>query len=447
MSPQNNTPFDREAAQQDLVSQFEMLANLNGNGPLLDLRKSAIKHFEELGFPTTRHEEWKYSSLLPLLKEEFAPAFIKRAHGLSLDDLAPYFLSECECNRLVFVNGFYDAALSEIKESDGKISISNLAEGQTQGNELLLKHFSQHADFSNNALSALNTAFATDGAFISVAKSAVLQYPVHILNITDARTQNTSCQNRNLIIFDQNSQGEVITSTHTLGDHKGWSNAITEIVAGQDARVKHVLLQNDSMNAYYTGTIQVVQYRNSHVSNVTITLDGKFIRNDLNFLHKGEHCESHLFGLYHTTEGQHVDNHTLVDHAQPNCYSNELYKGILDGKSTGVFNGKVMVRQDAQKTNAFQSNKNILLSNHATINTKPQLEIFADDVKCSHGATTGRLEKDALFYLRVRGISEKMAKALLTRAFANEVIDQIRQESLRAELNDKITIKMNQASE
>ena len=284
---------------------------------------------------------------------------------------------------------------------------------------------------------------AIDGAFIFIPEKTVIPQAIHILYLTDSVDGNVITFPRNLTIASQFSQVLIVESYHSISNQISFTNAVTEIIAEENANVDYYKIQDENNASFQINNTQIKQERNSNVSSNTITLDGALVRNNLNYLINGEGCETHLFGLYLLNGKQHVDNHTLVDHAVPHCLSNELYKGIMKDQSSGVFNGRIMVRKDAQKTNAFQSNKNILLSDNAHVTTKPQLEIFADDVKCSHGATTGQLDQEALFYLRSRGIAKDKAMALLVHAFASDVIDKVKIDKLKINLLHLISERLN----
>ena len=293
---------------------------------------------------------------------------------------------------------------------------------------------------------ALNTAFTFDGAFIHIPAHTVVEKPIHLLHVSDARNEATVSYPRNLIVAENNSRVKVIESFHTVQSaNHNFINSVTEVVVKENSIVELNKIQNEAAEAFHINHTEASQEKNSTFKINTITLGGGIVRNNLHIVLNGEYCNSQLNGLYLLNGSQLVDNHTLVDHAKPNCYSNELYKGIIDGKAQGVFNGKIFVRKDAQKTNAYQSNKNILLSDDASMNAKPQLEIFADDVKCSHGATTGQLDEDALFYLRSRGIGEENAKALLNVAFAADVIKNISIEALKNNLSVLISTKLKRS--
>jgi Fe-S cluster assembly protein SufD len=392
---------------------------------LHSLRQEAIQHFDTLGFPTAKHEEWKYTDLKNLLKQDFPLPPPPAATPFSAEDLAAFTIQHPNANVLVFVNGVYQAELSTIVSPADVLTVTDFSSAQDIHADVVAQYFSKYAEFKSDAFTALNTAYAEHGAFIYVPANKVVEEPVFLYFIADASEQNVTAMPRNLFIAGRGSQVHIAETFHGRGSHASFTNIVTEVVVQDNARVNYYKLQNEGNAAYTIHTTQVHQSRDSYFSSTTVTLDGTLVRNNLNIVLDAPNCESYLYGLYLLDGSQHVDNHTLVDHAKPHSYSNELYKGILGGKSTGVFNGKIFVRKDAQKTNAFQSNRNILLSQNASMNTKPQLEIYADDVKCSHGATTGQLDKDMLFYLRARGIGEEKAKALLMYAFAADVIEHI----------------------
>jgi Fe-S cluster assembly protein SufD len=297
-------------------------------------------------------------------------------------------------------------------------------------------HLAQYASYRGHAFTALNTAFLEDGAFVSIARGKVVEEPIHLLFLSTTHGEGAVCHPRSLILAGEGSQATVIESYVGTGDDVYFTNAVTEIVAGPAAVVDHYKLQRESEEAFHVATLQVQQARNSTLSSHAVTLGGALVRNEVNAVLDDEGCTCTLNGLYLAAGRQHVDNHTVIDHARPRCTSHELYKGILDGQAHGVFNGKIYVRQDAQKTDAKQTNQTLLLSEDATINTKPQLEIYADDVKCTHGATVGQLDDEALFYLRTRGIDKEAARHLLTYAFANDVISRVKVAPVRAHLEE-----------
>jgi Fe-S cluster assembly protein SufD len=319
--------------------------------------------------------------------------------------------------------------------------VQSLKTAREQHGDLVKKHLGKYIDYQNETFTAFNTAFVDDGAFIFIPKNTALQEVVHIINLTDVHDESAIIHPRNLIVAEDGAEAEVVESFHALSENVYFNNLVTEVFVGRNARLKHIKLQEENSLAYHISNSQVCQQRDSNYTTNNIDLGGRLVRNNLNIRLEGENCESHLYGYYMGFKNQLIDNHTFIDHAMPNCFSNELYKGILDDKSQGVFNGKILVRQDAQKTNALQSNKTLLLTNEASVNAKPQLEIFADDVKCTHGATIGQLDDEALFYLRARGISEDMAGAMLRHAFVADVLDNIEIDSIRKKLDHDIIEK------
>lgn len=427
-----------------LVTAFqENEAQMNGASKtsLHQLRRTALQTFDRLGFPTIKHEEWKYSNLSTMLKEAFD---FSADSTLTVDELELLRIPNLEGNVLYFVNGNYQPDLSRIVSPESQVQIKPLAEVIQTESETVGTHFARYADYQDNAFTALNTAFAGDGVFIRVPDGQTVAEPIILRFITDARQKNVASQPRNLIVVGRNAEVKLAESYRTLGDNAALVNTVTEISMARDARVEYYKVQDETQRAYHIGTTQVNQSDNSHFHGTTVTVNGGFVRNDLNITLDGQYCEAFLNGLYLPNGREHVDNHTLVDHAQPNSYSNELYKGILNDNGTGVFNGKIYVRPDAQKTNAFQSCKNVVLSPGASMNTKPQLEIYADDVKCSHGTTTGKLNEEALFYLQSRGIPKEQARNLLMYAFAEEVISKIQIAPIREYLSAAVAAKLGQ---
>ncbi|WP_028979419.1 Fe-S cluster assembly protein SufD [Sporocytophaga myxococcoides] len=421
----------------NLTTTEELVKTFNENSKKLspaqtDVRKDAISAFQKQGFPGRKNEEWKYTNLAPVLGRDY---LIEDTTTLNKKDIDGLLLSSLEANHLVFVNGNYNKELSSVN-ADEPIVISDLSQAGD-----INEYLTASSITLNDSLTELNTALA-NGVVISVKRGKVVSKPIIMHFVGDGRKGNIFSNSRNLFILEENAQATFIENYSTIGSNAHFSNNITQIVVKKDAYATYYKIQNDAQSDH-VGTTQVYQPEKSNFAATTITLDGGIIRNNLNIRLSSEYSEASLVGLYMVKGNTHVDNHTLVDHAKANCYSNELYKGLLDDKSTGVFNGKIYVRQDAQKTNAFQSNKNILLSKDATMNTKPQLEIFADDVKCSHGATTGMMDEEPLFYLRSRGISEKKAKALLMHAFAADILEYIRLEPLKELLDQTILDRLS----
>lgn len=421
----------------NLTTTEELVKTFNENSKKLspaqsDVRKDAISAFQKQGFPGRKHEEWKYTNLAPVLGRDY---LIENTTTLNKKDIDGLLLSSMEANHLVFVNGNYNKELSSLNAEE-PIVISDLSQAGD-----INEYLTASSITLNDSLTELNTALA-NGVVITVKKGKVVNKPIIIHFVGDGRKGNIFANTRNIFILEENAQATFIENYSTIGSNAHFSNNITQIVVKKDAFATYYKIQNDAQSDH-VGTTQVYQPEKSNFAATTITLDGGIIRNNLNIRLSSEYSEASMVGLYMVKGNTHIDNHTLVDHAKANCYSNELYKGLLDDKSTGVFNGKIYVRQDAQKTNAFQSNKNILLSKDATMNTKPQLEIFADDVKCSHGATTGMMDEEPLFYLRSRGISEKKAKALLMHAFAADILEYIKLEPLKELLDQTILDRLS----
>ena len=429
---------------QDILKRdFEKFeAGLNGEADsyLNQIRKSAFGIFNNLGFPHKKLEAWKYTNLNKIIQSEFQTS---TGTSVSQDDINPFLIPELDCDLIVLVNGEYNSELSKISDTGEGIFIGSITEGISKHEEIFNEHFAKITNFNENSLSALNTAFANNGVFIYAGKDVQIPRPVYILNLIDARSITPLAQPRNLFVADESSSFKVVEAFHTIGDEINYTNALTEIFCGKNSGVEYYKIQDDSEKSFHTGSTDIKQARDSRFSATTITWGGSIIRNNLNILLDDENIETHMYGLFYARNKEHIDNQTFVDHAKPNCESNELYKGLIDDDATGVFNGKIMVREDAQKTNAYQSNNNILLSDNATIYAKPQLEIFADDVKCSHGATTGQLDKEALFYLRSRAVSENEARILLLNAYVSDVIDSITIEKLHDRLKEVLIKKLN----
>lgn len=437
--------MENQDLKYKLISDFKLMeSSLNGESksPLHQIRQDAISVFEEFGFPGKKSEEWKYTNLNPILKNKFRQYLIHEKINFSYEQVANFIFPGFEGNIIVLINGHYSSKFSKIITEQEGVFIGSFADARKTHNEVILKYFAKYADYYRNSLTALNTAFANDGVFIHVPENVFVVDPVLILNIADAREESLIAQPRNLIVLEDGASINVIEEYNTVGSNPFFTNAVLEVVLKPNSVIDHYKIQNDGDEAFHIGLTQVYQETQSRYNNTVITWGGSLIRNTLNSVLAGEKSECHFNGLYMLQGKQFADNHTLVDHAVPNCYSNELYKGLMDDKSVGVFNGKIMVRKDAQKTNAYQSNKNILLSDSAQINAKPQLEIFADDVKCSHGATTGQLDETAMFYMRSRGIGKEEARILLMHAFATDVIDTVKDDSLREYLHKNLMKKL-----
>lgn len=426
MNPEIKTLSFKEEILIDYNSNKDVLFGSNQNF-IANQRKAAIKSFETLGIPTKKHEEYKYLNMEALLKKNFSTHIVS-PNNISQKEIDSLKIVPNAIN-VVVVNGEFHKELSD-KNFSEKIFIGSLTDALDFNKEVFEKYFGKNTDVTSDSFIALNTALAKGGVFIHIPENIVFDQPIHIIHIVDTPAKGI-IQPRNLIVAGKNSEATIIESFVSIESSGSFTNVLTEVFVSENAKVEHYRIQNESGDALQLNTTQAYQEGNSVYRTYTFTLGGALVRNNLMISLGAENCESHLYGLYLPKENQVVDNHTLVDHRMPHCYSNELYKGIMNDKSTAVFNGKIFVRKDAQKTNAFQSNKNVLLSDDATINTKPQLEIYADDVKCSHGTSTGKIDEEALFYLRARGIGEEDAKKLLMHAFADEVVDTIRIPELR----------------
>lgn len=408
---------------------FENSLNGGKAKPVHDLRKSAISKFSELQFPTTKDEEWKYTNISPLLKHDFAPS-LTSADNFDVK-VAHFLFDKMEHSLLVFVNGMFSKKLSKIKDLPIGVIVKSLAEAIKEDNPIVKKHLGKYADFKGHIFTSLSTAFVNDGAFIYVPEGKTIEDPIHVLFLSIAENNKIFVQPRNLFIAGKNSQSTVIEHYASLKEDIYFTNSVTEIVTEENAFIDHIKLQEESQEAFHIGRMDVHQERNSNFVSHLISFGAEISRNDFNSRFNADGGESMLNGLYLIEGNQLFDAHTLIDHAKPYCNSHEHYKGILMDNSRGVFNGKVIVRKDAQKTNAFQENNNIILSDNALVNTKPQLEIFADDVKCSHGATIGQLDNDAMFYLKSRGIGIDAARAILIHAFASDVVRYIKINAVR----------------
>ena len=434
--------------KQRLLSEFSHReSSLNGSRetPLNVLRRDAMQRFQELGFPTIRNEEWKYANVMSAIALPFVTA-TGSTSTLTQEHVNSFAIQGVDAHVLVFINGMYSREFSQVSHLPNGVVVGNVAEILKQAPDSLTGYFTHEAE-KNEAFTALNAALAQDGAFITIPNDVQLEKPVHIMMITDSGSGPVMVHPRHIITCARSGAATIIHSAHTIGANAGFTNAVSNITVAENANLRQYIIQNDSDSAYLVQSTFVRQERDSTYSAVTVSLGGAFIRNNHNSVLGGMNSEANYYGVVLGDKRQLIDNHTLADHATPHCQSNELYKYILDERSTGVFNGKIIVREDAQKTNAYQSNKTILLSDTATINTKPQLEIFADDVKCSHGATSGQLDEEALFYMRSRGITADKARALLLHAFAADVLEHITLEPLRMALDHTIAERLHDSSE
>ena len=427
-----------------IIASFIALENSGKialDSPFHKKRLDALKVFETLGFPTKKLENWKYTSLKALLKNDYT-LFPKETEDVTLHTLKEYSLESISSYKIVFINGVFSASLSDTIHRDGLDICTLSAAIKKPKYASVIAHYFDTITDKEESINHLNTAFAQEGAFVQVPKNTVLENPIQLLFFNTTKNQDVLLQPRNLIIIGENSHVNIVEKHYNLTANNVLTNAVTEIFAHKRAILNYYKIQDDNATSAIVDSTFVSQKEGSIVAVNTFSFGGKFIRNNLNFDQNGSHCDSVLNGLTITSDKQFVDNHTLVNHNEPDCESHEMYKGIYDEKAVGVFNGRVIVKQKAQKTNAFQQNNNILLSDSATVFAKPQLEIFADDVKCSHGCTIGQLDDSALFYMKQRGIPEAKAKALLLYAFANENVTAVKIPALRTLLLQKIANKL-----
>lgn len=427
--------------KEKLVSSFLAFENnVDVDHPVHDIRSEAIKNFELKGFPNRKQEAWKYTSLNNLQKIDFS-IFPKKINALEYKDVKPYFLHEIDTYKIVFIDGIYSSFLSETTHEGVDICLMSAALRKPMYKQVIDVYFNKVAS-KDESLTTLNTAFSKEGAYIYIPKNKMPKKPIEILHFATGNEAALLLQPRNLIIAEENAELQIIERHQNLTSNEVMTNSVTEIFAAKNAIIDYYKVQNDVENASLIDNTYISQKSNSTVKVHTFSLGGKLTRNNLNYYQNGEHIDSTMKGVTILGNKQHVDHHTLVHHKEPNCESHQDYKGIYGEKSTGVFNGKIIVDKIAQKTNAFQQNNNILISDKATINTKPQLEIFADDVKCSHGCTIGQLDEEALFYLQTRGIPKKEAAALLMYAFANNVLESVRIPELKMRINKLIASKL-----
>jgi Fe-S cluster assembly protein SufD len=422
------------------IAEFETRASLKHpaeTASLTALRESAFSAFKRLGFPSTKVEDWKYTNLAPFLKELYDIDSDTGESSLVEAAVSAAKIPELDCYRLVLVNGQYRADLSDIIQLDG-VFVLPIAEAA--GRPAFKSHFGQYAEAEKNHFVALNTALFSNGLFIEIRNKIIVDKPIHIIHVA-APSNNLFLQPRHLFVAGMQSDVSIAESYITAGGNNAsvFINHVSEIVVAENARVQHYYIQTGDVRTRYVHFTEVRQERSSLYNNYKASFPGTgLLRNNLNIVLDGENIESHLYGIYLAGGRQLIDNHTLVDHRKPHCQSNELYKGVMKDESVGVFNGKIFVRHQAQKTNAFQQNNNLMLSKKAVVDSKPQLEIFADDVKCSHGSTIGQFNDEALFYLKSRGIGAEKAKALLIHAFAFDVTEKIPLPAVQAHINHLI---------
>ena len=422
----------------DSFIAFEQVVDLNN--PIHTDRKNALKRFESKGFPTKKDELWKYTSLKSILQKDYSLS-VKSNPNVGLKDIKRYSINDIDSYKIVFVDGVFNPFLSNTTHDGMDVCVLSAALSKAKYKKTINKYFNKIVP-DDQSLASLNTSYTQEGAYIYIPKSVLPEDPVQILHFSSGKNKPLWLQPRNIIIVEENARVEIIERHQSLRSHDGVTNSLTEVYAEKNSFIDYYKIQNDLETSNLIDNTFIDQQRDSNVRVHTFSFGGKLTRNNLNFYHKGDNIQSTLKGLTILEADQHVDHNTLVNHAQPNCESHQDYKGIFSERSVGVFNGKILVDQIAQKTNAFQQNNNILIDNKAKVNSKPQLEIFADDVKCSHGCTIGQLDKEALFYLKSRGIPEKEAIALLTYGFANSILKSVNIPSLKKRINSLISKKL-----
>jgi Fe-S cluster assembly protein SufD len=430
------TVNDKTKDAEPQLKKFERFENQTTQPSwLFPLRKAGMARFAELGFPTLQQEDWRFTNVAPIAKLPFNPVFEADRDGLTRESIAQLLFGGLDAIRLVFVNGHYCEELSSPAVRQPGVTVKSLAAALKTDSALLEQHLARHATGEDNSFAALNTAFFQDGAFVHVPAGKTLEKPVHLVFVSTVKETGATAHPRNLIVAEKGSQATVLESYVSTVDVPYFTNAVTELVLGEGAVLEHAKFQDEHTAAFHVAAIHAHLGRSSNFISHSIATGARLSRNNIRTKLAGEGVECVLNGLYLTRGDQLADHHMVVEHAEPHCNSHEYYNGILDEKSKGVFHGRILVRQPAQKTDAKQTNKNLLLSEDATVDTKPQLEIYADDVKCTHGATVGQLNEESIFYLQTRGIGSGTARRMLIHAFAGEIIERIRCAAAREELD------------
>ena len=421
------------------------LKNTKENDWFSKQRQSAFDIFQESGFPNTRVEDWKYTDVKPIAKNTFSN-ITESNMASDNNEIDEILIKDLDCVNLVFINGAYSEKYSDIKNISNKIVIKSMADALINDESLLKKHLTKHINQELNSFTALNTAFIQDGAYINISANTNIDKPINITYISRDSNHPFATHPRNLIVMGENSNATVIENYVGSGKVNYFTNSVTETVLLQGAVLKHYKIQQEGSSAFHIASLNTSQSKDSRFESHLVSIGGALVRNNINASLNEEGAEIIMNGLYMTEDVQHVDNHTRVDHLKPHTQSHQNYRGVLNGKSRGVFNGKVVVHPQAQKIEAYQNNANLLLSDDAEIDTKPELEIYADDVKCTHGATVGQLDDDMLFYLRSRAVDEKTARSLLTYAFADEVISEINLKEIQNKLERLIIGRLPDSS-
>jgi Fe-S cluster assembly protein SufD len=441
--------------QQHQIQQENYLVafrSLQKNGTIADpewvnqLREAAMARFKALGFPVARrgNEEWKYTDIRPIASTHFQPITSPASLTLTPEQMDRLTFSKPEWSRIVFVDGVYSQELSSLTSLPVGVNVVRLAEAMVTREVLVKEHVARYAPYESDAFTALNTAFVHDGALVEIGEGAVAEEPVHLLYLSTGRQQNTVTYPRVLILTGKDSKATVIESYGALDEGQSFTNAVTEVRMGAGSILKYYKVQMQSQQAFHVSNTNVFNSNGATFSSVNLDLGGGLVRNNLNVLMGEEGCFCALNGLYLLNGTQHVDNQVIIDHTSSYTTANELYKGILDGKSHSVFHGSIIVREGIQKVNANQVDKNLLLSDQAEADTKPAFWIYSDDVKCGHGAACGQMDENALFYLKTRGMDDNLARRVLTRAFATQIIDSIDNVALRAAVDQIVQDKLKE---
>jgi len=435
------TALDTDVRPEDrFISAFKVNhgETLNGtNASIAKQREEALERFAQLGIPTNDLEAWKYTNIAKIIDRPYTLSLAPEVPTVEPSDIQPFTIDAMDAHRVVLVNGRVDPSLSDIDALPDGVVVSSLSEAGQSHPNVVEEHYGKYADFEDEALTALNTAFVQDGAFVYVPSGTVVDKPIFFLHVT-AGSEDLFLQPRHLFVVEDGAIARIVESQQSLSDTQTFTNTVSETFVGEKANLDHYLIQNEGPSASQVHTRAAQQKDESVFSTTTVTFTGEVVRNNASVEADGTFCESNLFGLCIGKGEMHVDNHTRMDHVQPDCVSNELYKHVLNDNSTAVFNGKVFVARGSQRINAYQQNDTIVLTNDSQIYTKPELEIYADDVECSHGATTGQLDEEGIFYLRSRGLSERRARILMLQAFTEEVLSEIGDEALRDDVTENV---------
>ncbi|HAH23670.1 MAG TPA: Fe-S cluster assembly protein SufD [Prolixibacteraceae bacterium] len=435
-----STITENRSQAEQLVSQFELSRGIlnQGSSPLLNrIREVSIKRFAKMGIPDFKNEDYKYTNLKPAFEKSYLQELVREPGLINLNEIFKCNVPQLDTHLVFLVNGWFYSGNNPGAELPKGVVLGGLEQIANEHPELIENYLNRQAGLSNDPFVALNTAFAKDGFFMYIPKGVVVEKPVQVINLLSS-DENLMATQRNLIIADADSRVKILVCDHTLTAPSVIFNIVSEVYVGEGAVVDVYIIQNHHNQSTTINSTFYKQERNSTLITGAISLHGGLIRNNLKVTFNGDHSEASIYGISFTDKKQHVDNFTLIEHASPNCTSNQIYKNVLDNESTGAFAGRIHVARDAQQTNAFQRNNNVLLSDKARMQTKPQLIIDADDVKCSHGATVGQIDEEALFFLRARGIGEKEARMMLMNAFAHEVIQKITIEPLRNQIDELI---------